>query len=170
MRVQHHARRSARSTSLRRALAAGLTTAALSAPMAALVVPAVASAQPAPPIPGAPALPGAPGASETPDAPAAPAAPAAPGLPGLPGLPGAPASPIAESLTLAVTNADGASFPVTVDAAAQVDALKALVAEQTGIPAEQQRLLVDGDVELADGTPLAQYQLGDGDTVTLALR
>ncbi|MET9217004.1 MULTISPECIES: ubiquitin-like domain-containing protein [unclassified Nocardia] len=156
MRVQHHARRSARSISLRRALAAGL--------MAALVVPAVASAQPAPPIPGAPALPGAPGAS------AEPAAPAAPGLPGLPGLPGAPASPIAESLTLAVTNADGASFPVTVDAAAQVDALKALVAEQTGIPAEQQRLLVDGDVELADGTPLAQYQLGDGDTVTLALR
>ncbi|MEV6217629.1 ubiquitin-like domain-containing protein [Nocardia sp. NPDC051833] len=167
MRVQHHARRTSRSTSLRRALAAGLTTAALSAPMAALVVPAVASAQPAPPIPGAPALPGAPGASAEP---AAPAAPAAPGLPGLPGLPGAPASPIAESLTLAVTNADGASFPVTVDAAAQVDALKALVAEQTGIPAEQQRLLVDGDVELADGTPLAQYQLGDGDTVTLALR
>ncbi|MEV0768933.1 ubiquitin-like domain-containing protein [Nocardia salmonicida] len=158
MRVQHHAQ-NALGTRLRRGVTVGLIAAAMAVPVAG-----IASAQPAPPAP-----PAAPAAPAAPEAPAAPAAPAAPGLPGLPSLPGLPLAENATSITLTVNGLDGEPIAVDVDTTATVKDLKALIQEQTGVPAAEQQLVTESEVKLEDSNTLASYELADGDVVNLAL-
>ncbi|MGW0325897.1 ubiquitin-like domain-containing protein [Nocardia sp. NPDC055165] len=163
MRVQHHAQNTL-GTRLRRGVTVGLIAAAMAVPVTAA---AQAPAPPAPPAPSAPA----PEAQTQADpvAPAAPAAPAAPGLPALPGLPGAPLAEGASSITLTVNGLDGEPIAVDIDTTATVKDLKALIQEQTGVPAADQQLITESEVKLEDANTLASYELADGDIVNLAL-
>ncbi|WP_410872544.1 ubiquitin-like domain-containing protein [Nocardia sp. A7] len=170
MRVQHHARHTLR-TRLRRGVTVGLIAAAMAVPVAG-IVPVTASAQPAPPAaPAPPALPALPALPAAPAAPAAPEAPAVPGAPALPGLgiPGAPLAETASSITLSVQGVDGTPIPVSIDATATVEDLKIILAEETGIPADEQRLIIAGGVELEDSRTLASYELTEGADVNLAV-
>ncbi|MEV6657998.1 ubiquitin-like domain-containing protein [Nocardia fluminea] len=161
MRVQHHAQHTF-GTRLRRGVTVGLIAAAMAVPVAG-----IAAAQPAPPAP--PAAPAAPAAPVGPETPAVPGAPGLPAAPGLPGLPGAPLAESATSITLMVNGVDGESIPVSIDSTATVKDLKGLIQEQTGVPAAEQQLVTESDVELVDSETLASYELADGDIVTLAV-
>lgn len=172
MRVQHHARHTL-GTRLRRKATVGLIAAALAVPVAG-IMPLTASAQPAPPAP--PAAPAAPAAPQAPAAPggtagtpAVPGAPEAPAVPGLPGVPGAPLAESATSITLTVNGLEGDPIAVSVDATATVEDLKILIEEQTGVPAGEQRLVTDSEVELMDSRTLASYDLTDGAIVNLEM-
>ncbi|MGW8651511.1 ubiquitin-like protein [Nocardia salmonicida] len=47
--------------------------------------------------------------------------------------------------------------------------MKAIIQEQTGVPAAEQQLVTESEVKLEDSNTLASYELADGDVVNLAL-
>ncbi|MFD3595972.1 ubiquitin-like domain-containing protein [Nocardia sp. NPDC058640] len=178
MRVQHHARLPL-STRLRRGMTVGLIAAAMAVPTAGLL-PVTASAQ----LPALPALPVVPEVPPLPAAPGAPAVPAVPGEDTVPGVPGEPAAvpgspagrqapvelsdPTADPLTVLVVTLESGPVEVSLDAAATVKDLSAALETETGIPVQQQRLLIkDGSVELESSQTLASYGLVSGDVVEL---
>ncbi|MFC6012210.1 ubiquitin-like domain-containing protein [Nocardia lasii] len=111
-------------------------------------------------------------AQETDTEPTAPEAEAtdpteAPGDATAPGDPTAPEA--ATILSIVVNGLDGQPLAIELDPTATVADLKAFLEEHTGVPAADQQLVTDSEVELVDSHTVASYDLAEGDDVNLAL-